>query len=293
MGDQPARTAENVSADPLDADWIGACRRIADAHHELFASEQTIAGRTVYDGRGSGGDRALVIDREAEDAVFAELEALHAQGHTFTAVSEERGTVKFGAGTSAHLVVIDPIDGSLNARRTLPSHAFSLAVASAPTMGAVEFAYVYDFGASEEFAARRGEGATLGAEPLRAEGPGYGLEIVGIEGAKPERLVPMLQELEGKAFRIRAIGSLALMLCYVGAGRLDGALTARASRSVDAAAAQLIAREAGAAVEFPGFPNGSAPLDLDARYHVTAALDPELLAALSPVQQRAEPVGGQ
>jgi myo-inositol-1(or 4)-monophosphatase len=156
-------------------------------------------------------------------------------------------------------------------------------------MEAVEFAYVYDFGASEEFAARRGAGATLGDQPLRAEGPGYGLEVVGIEGAKPERIVPMLEELEGKAFRVRAIGSLALMLCYVGAGRLDGALTARASRSVDVAAAQLIAREAGAALEFPGHPDGSAPLDLEARYHVTAALDPESLAALRPAQARAEP----
>lgn len=292
MPDEPARTAENLSVDPLDADWIGACRRIADAHRELFASERTIAGRTVYDGRGSGGDRALVIDRQAEDAVFAELEALHAQGHSFTAVSEERGTVAFGETASPYLVVIDPIDGSLNARRTLPSHAFSLAVASAPKVGAVEFAYVYDFGACEEFAARRGNGATLGGEPLRAEGPGYGLEVVGIEGTKPERLVPMLEEIEGKAFRIRAIGSLALMFCYVAAGRLDGALTARASRSVDVAAAQLIVREAGAAIEFPGFPHGSAPLDLEARYHVTAALDPELLAALAPVQQRAEPVSG-
>jgi myo-inositol-1(or 4)-monophosphatase len=114
---------------------------------------------------------------------------------------------------------------------------------------------------------------------------------VGIEAAKPERIVPMLEELEGKAFRIRAIGSIAIMLCYVAAGRLDGALTARGCRSVDAAAAQLIAREAGAAIEFPGFENGSAALDLVARYHVTAALDAELLSTLRPVQERAEKVG--
>ena len=291
MPDEPAGTAQNVSVDPLDADWIGACRRIVAAHRELFASDRTIAGRTVYDGRGEGGDRTLVIDRRAEDAVFEELEVLHADGHEFTAVSEERGTVAFGGGGSSALVVIDPIDGSLNARRTLPSHSFSLAVASGPTMGAVEFAYVYDFGAGEEFTARRGQGATLDGEPIEAKGPGYGLEVVGIEAAKPERLLPMLEELEGKAFRIRAIGSIAIMLSYVAAGRLDGALTARGCRSVDAAAAQLIAREAGAALEFPGFEDGSAALDLVARYHVTAALDAELLSTLRPVQQRAEPTG--
>ena len=290
MSTEPTRSQTEDSTGALDADWTSACRRMVAVHRDLFAAERGIAARTVYEGRGEGGDRTLAIDRRAEDAVFAELEALHAEGHEFTAISEERGTVRFGDGRSRSRVVIDPIDGSLNARRTIPSHALSLAVASGETMGDVGFGYVYDFGAGEEFVARRGRGVTLNDEPLSAEGPGYGLEVVGIEAAKPERIVPMLLELEGKAFRIRAIGSIAIMLSYVAAGRLDGALTARACRSVDAAAAQLIAREAGAEVEFPGFEAGDAPLGLDARYHVTAALDPELLEALRPAQARAQPV---
>jgi myo-inositol-1(or 4)-monophosphatase len=259
------------------------------AQRELFAGEPTIAGRTEYAGRGEGGDHTLVIDRAAEDIVFAELEALHAAGHDFTAISEERGTVRFGAGSAPHRIVIDPIDGSLNARRTIPAFSLSVAVASGPTMGDVDFAYVYDFGAGEEFTARRGHGATLGERPLRAEGPGYGLEVVGLEAAKPERIIPMLAELEGKAFRIRTVGSIAITLCWVAAGRLDGMLTARACRSVDAAAAQLIAHEAGAVAEFPGWDEGSAPLGLDARYHLTAALDTEMLDVLRVVQERAEP----
>ena len=124
---------------------------------------------------------------------------------------------------------------------------------------------------------------------LRAAGPGYGLEVVGIEGAKPERTVPMLTALEGRAYRIRAVGSIAITLCWVAAGRLDGMLTGRACRSVDAAAAQLIAREAGAVVEFPGFDLAGAPLSLDARYHLTAALDEEMLATLREVHTLAEP----
>jgi myo-inositol-1(or 4)-monophosphatase len=272
-----------------EPDWISACRRIVSAQRELFAAKPSIAERTVYDGRGEGGDRSLVIDRRAEDIVFAELEAIHAGGLAFTAISEERGTVDFGDGATPTRVVIDPIDGSLNARRTLPSHSLSIAVASGMGMDEVEFGYVYDFGAGEEFVARAGGGATLDDRPLRAEGPGYGLEVVGLEAAKPERIRPMIEELEGKAYRIRAVGSIAITLCYVAAGRLDGMLTARGCRSVDAAAGQLIAREAGAAVEFSGC-EGRASLDLDVRYHVTAALDPEMLEALRPVQARAEAV---
>jgi myo-inositol-1(or 4)-monophosphatase len=281
-----------MAAGALSADWLGACRRIVASHRRLFESERGIAARTVYDGIGEGGDKALVIDRRAEESVFAELESIHAEGHSFTAVSEERGEVRFGDDPGAVLVVIDPIDGSLNARRMLPAHALSVAVASGPTMDDVEIGFVHDFGAREEFYARRGEGATANGEPLRAEGPGYGLEVVGIEAAKPERIVPMLAELEGKAFRIRALGSIALSVCNVAGGRFDGFLTARACRSVDAAAAQLIALEAGAALEFGDLALDEAALDLDRRYHLTAALDDELLAQLRPAQALAEPIRG-
>jgi len=273
--------------DPLAADWPAACRRMVAAQQELFEDERGIAARTVYAGMGEGGDRTLAIDRSCEDIVFAELDRLYARGHRFTAISEERGEVAFG-DSSGIVVVIDPLDGSLNARRTLPSHSLSLAVASGPTMADVEFGYVYDFGASEEYVARRGAGATLDGRELRAEGPGYGLEVVGIEAAEPELTVPPLEALEGKAYRMRCIGSIAISLSYVAGGRFDAMLTVRPCRSVDAAAGQLIAREAGAEVAFAG--SGlDAGLDLDSRYHVAAALDRELLRTALNAQERAEP----
>ena len=86
----------------------------------------------------------------------------------------------------------------------------------------------------------------------------------------------------------RTLGSIALSVCNVAGGRFDGFLTARPCRSVDAAAAQLIAREAGAALEFGELMADQASLELDARYHVTAALDEEMLAALRPAQALAE-----
>jgi myo-inositol-1(or 4)-monophosphatase len=272
----------------LDADWLGACRRMVSAQQELFDANLGIAARTVYEGIGEGGDRSLAIDRRCEDIVFAELERLHAQGHEFIAISEERGEVPFGEETGSTLVIVDPLDGSLNARRMLPTHSLSIAVASGPTMADVELGFVHDFGSSEEYFARRGEGATLGEQELRAEGPGYGLEVVGIESAKPERTIPLLEALAGKAYRMRAVGSIAISLAYVAAGRFDAMLTGRACRSVDAAAGQLIAREAGAEVAFAG--SGlDVGLDLDLRYHVAAALDGELLATVLEAQETAEP----
>src|ERR671937_186260 len=83
-------------ANALEADWISACRRIVAAQGELFDRQRSIAARTVYTGIGEGGDRALAIDRRCEDIVFAELDRLHAKGHRFTAISEERGEVAFG-----------------------------------------------------------------------------------------------------------------------------------------------------------------------------------------------------
>lgn len=271
--------------------WLAACRRIVDAQRDLFAADATIASRTRYDGIGEGGDRTLVIDAAAEDIVFAELERLHEAGESFTAISEERGTVTFGDGASARRVVIDPIDGSVNARRTIPGHCLSVAMTSGDSMADTDFGYVYDFGAGEEFRATRGEGSWRNEVALDAAGPGFGLELVGLEGAKPVRALPIMEALDGKAFRIRSVGAIALTLCWVAAGRLDGMLTARACRSVDAAAAQLIAREAGALVEFPGYTLEEAPLDLDVRYHLTAALDREGFETLREIQRLAEPVG--
>jgi myo-inositol-1(or 4)-monophosphatase len=276
-------------SEPLPAAaWIGACRRMVAAQRELYQRTPGIEARTEYDGVGEGGDRSLVIDRKAEEIVFGELESLHRAGAAFTAISEERGEVVFGDGSSPTRVVIDPIDGSLNARRTLPSFALSVAVASGPSMADVEIAYVWDFGAGEEFTAERHQGAKRNGDELLARGPGYGLELVGLEGTKPQRILPLIEGLIGKAFRVRGIGSLALTLCYVAAGRLDGMLSGRTARSVDVAAAQLIAREAGASLKFGTLALEQAELGLDARYDIVAGLDEEMLGTLLEIQ-RANP----
>jgi myo-inositol-1(or 4)-monophosphatase len=293
MSSQPGPEAVRASAaEPIDADWPAICRRIVAAQRELFAEVRGSAARTEYEGVGEGGDWALVLDRRAEDAVFSELQALVDGGASFCAVSEERGEVALGQPGAKARVVVDPIDGSLNVRRTIPSHSFSLAVASGDSMAEVQFGYVYDFGAGEEFVARRGEGATLDGEPLRAEAPPSDrqLEVVGVEAAKPALMGPVVEALADDVYRLRVVGSLAIALCYVAAARFDGMLGLRPARSVDVAAGQLIAEEAGAAVNFGAGEPEAARLGIEERYQVAASCRreglPTLLAAQQVVEER-------
>jgi len=269
--------------DLLSADWPAICRRIVAAQRPIFAEALTSEQRTVYEGVGEGGDHTLVIDRRCEDVVFAELEKLASEGASFVAVSEERGEVSFGSGGEER-VVIDPIDGSLNARRTIPSFAVSIAVASGPSMADVEFGFVHDFGADEEFLARRGDGAQLNGRPVAVSAEAERLEVVGVESVEPEWSLPAFEALAGKVFRLRVVGAIAITAAYVGAGRFDAMLSLRSCRSVDAAAAQLIVREAGGAVAFGDLELSEATLDLDARYPIAAANGEDGLATVRAAQ---------
>jgi myo-inositol-1(or 4)-monophosphatase len=271
----------------LDADWLGACRGAVEGLHDVLRTHPATRERAVETGLGEGGDRTLVIDADAERAVFDRLDALHGAGHRFTAVSEERGAVDYG--DPAIRVVIDPIDGSLNAKRLFGHFALSVAVADGPAMADVAFAYVYDFGAGEEWIAFRGGGASCDgvaldpAAPERRAADGR-LELLGIESADPRWVAGAIDDLLGTTRRLRVVGAIAVTLCQVAAGRLDGMVSLRSCRAVDAAAGQLIVREAGGMVSFPRCePPLSAPLDVAARSPVVAARSAETLARLAAI----------
>jgi myo-inositol-1(or 4)-monophosphatase len=273
----------------MGPDWLGACRRATAAVGAILAEHPTIADRVVEVGTiGEGGDRTLAIDAAAEEAIFTELEGLHAAGARFTAVSEERGAVDFGG--DATLVLVDPIDGSVNAKRMLSHVAVSIAVAEGRTMADVRFGFVHDLGTGEEWVAAAGRGALVNGTALprkvaeRRVGRDNKLEVIGIESADPRWVVEAGDSLVEVARRLRAFGSIAVTMCQVAAGRLDGMVTLRRCRAVDAAAAQLIVREAGGLVRFTGCaePLG-APLDLEPHSPVVAARTDAGLTALAAI----------
>ena len=149
-------------------------------------------------------------------------------------------------------------------------------------MADVVFGYVHDFGAGEEWVARRGEGALLDGAPLDPEAPerrSHGkLEMLGFESADPRWVRLSADALADVAYRVRAIGTIAVSLCQVAAARFDGMVTLRGCRAVDVAAAQLVVREAGGLVAFTAFPDPlGAPLDLEPHSPVVAARTAESL----------------
>lgn len=216
-------------------------------------------------GQGLGGDETTAIDQAAEDVILARVR--EAAG---AVVSEEVGRV---GGTGLPLVVVDPIDGSLNAKRGIPFFSLSIAVAEGETMDDVVFGFVFDFGSREEWTARRGEGAWLDGAPLGALRPKDEVEILSFEATRTSLVARDSPKVADLAHRLRIMGSLALSFCHLAAGRVDAVCSLKPARSVDIAAAQLLCRERGLAVDLFDVeePFGAAPLDLEQRSRVVAA----------------------
>ena len=258
------------------ADWLATCRLAVEDVRGVLAELPHRSDREPVLRTGMGGDDTTAIDAAVEAAVIARLDA---SGLEFTLVSEELGRRGDGAGT---WVVLDPIDGSINAKRGLPFFSLSIAIAEGGTMDDVVFGYVYDFGASEEWVAERGGGARLNGEPLVGEPPKESIELLVLEATRTDLVARHVPALVGLAHRLRIFGSLAISLCHLADGRVDAVCSLKPARSVDIAAAQLLVRERGCAIDLPDEPPfGTAPLDLEGRSRVVAAGTSELCATLA------------
>jgi myo-inositol-1(or 4)-monophosphatase len=250
------------------ADWLKTCRAAVDDVRQVLEELPGRAEREPVVGAGLGGDETTAIDAAAERAI---VKRLRSAGHDFLLISEELGEKQIGARSELR-VVLDPIDGSLNAKRGIPFFSVSIALARGPTMADVHFGYVYDFGTGEEWTAERGQGAFLDGVRLDGDGPKDEVEILSFEATRTDSVADKAGAVVGLAHRLRIMGSLAISLCHLAAGRVDAVCSLKPARAVDLAAAQLLVRERGLVIElFEAGPFGEAPLDVEGRSRVVAA----------------------
>jgi myo-inositol-1(or 4)-monophosphatase len=255
-------------------DWLALCRGSVEDVRRVLADLPRRTDREPVVGAGMGGDETTAIDAAAERVVLARFEDLEG----VTIVSEEAGRI----GNGGTYVVVDPIDGSLNAKRGINFFSLSIAVASGPTMGDVDFGFVHDFGTEEEWTAVRGEGARLNGHLLDGELPKNQIEILAFEATRTASVAEKAAAVVDLAYRLRIMGSLALSLCHLAAGRVDAVCSLKPARSVDIAAAQLLVRERGLEIDlFEDPPFEAAPLDVEGRSRVVAAGTPELCRQLA------------
>ncbi len=231
----------------------------------------TAAGRASL-GKGAGGDHTLEIDRACEEAIRTVLTAEAPGAHRL--VTEEAGLA--GPADAPWCVVVDPVDGSLNAKHGLQPFGASIAVAQGGTLADVAVGYIEDYVRPQAFAAVKGKGLVLAGgatalDPQRFESDL--VELVLLEAGRPDRHHFQYHDLSAIAacgrsadLRVRQIGSIALSLCYLATGVADVLVAAVRARSVDLAAGFLILAEAGGGVAaLTDTDVWAQPLDLEKR----------------------------
>jgi myo-inositol-1(or 4)-monophosphatase len=189
-------------------------------------------------------DLVTDADHRSEAYILAEIQHRF-PGHKV--VAEESGE---SAGADGQVWYIDPLDGTVNYAHGLPVFSVSIAYAEA---GMVRLGVVYDPMRDECFCAQAGLGAWLNGQPLhvsQAINLDQGLLVTGFPydiRTNPENNLDHYARFALRSQGVRRLGSAALDLCYVAAGRFDGYWEIRMS-AWDIAAGGLIAEQAGARV---------------------------------------------
>jgi myo-inositol-1(or 4)-monophosphatase len=146
--------------------------------------------------------------------------------------------------------IFDPIDGTTNYAHGLPIFCSSLAL---EVDGQPIVAAVYDPSRRELFTAERGQGARLNGQPIHVSGATTLIDSLLVTGfhyqvhQDPEEVIVLFAKFITQARAVRRLGSAALDLCYVAAGRFDG-FWEKKLQPWDVAGGALIVAEAGGRV---------------------------------------------
>jgi len=189
-------------------------------------------------------DPVTEVDRAVEDLLLSEINRHWPGSHI---LAEESGVTQ---GDPAHLWYVDPLDGTVNYAHHIPIFSVSIAYAH---RGEVRLGVVYDPMRDEMFTAERGRGARLNGNPIHVSQASELRESLLVTGFpydawdSPQDNFANFVKLAKLTQGVRRLGSAALDLCYVAAGRFDG-FWELALKPWDVAAGGLMAEEAGATV---------------------------------------------
>ena len=226
-------------------EWLDVFKKIGKEIHRELPEGLNIASRQIPLGRGAAGDKTYPIDKWAENIIISVLENIHRKGEAFTVISEELGTRTFGE--SKVIILVDPIDGSNNAKSGFPGFSTSLALLNGNTLSDTVVAYVINLTTGDTFWALRGSGAYKNGIQIRTT-PSADATIVAFEASRPKRDISPILPLLNSAKRVRCLGSTALDLAYLAADAVSVFVTGMSSRTFDYAAGMLIVQEAGGIV---------------------------------------------
>ena len=224
--------------DPLlVATAVEAVLRAGEIQRSRFRTDLTVTKKGPID---------LVTEVDVEvESMFRALIRDRFPGHAI--VAEELDANAAAEPGTSHCWVFDPIDGTVNYAHGLPFFCASLAL---EIDGEASVAAVYDPLREELYTAERGGGARLNGAPLSVSATGRLIDALLCTGfpydvhQTLDEVIGLFRTFVGRARAVRRLGSAALDLCYVAAGRLDGFWEQRL-HAWDTAAGALIVTEAG------------------------------------------------
>jgi myo-inositol-1(or 4)-monophosphatase len=220
-------------------------------------------------------DLVTEVDHQSDAAIIA---GIRQEFPDHCIITEESGSL---VGNNDHCWYIDPLDGTLNYAHAVPFFCVSIAYVE---YGALKLAVVYEPMRDECYSAEKGQGAWLNGQPIHAADSSKLIDSLLVTGFPYDLLGSAMHNIDyfgyfsRRSQGVRRLGSAALDLCYVAAGRLDG-YWELSINNWDIAAGALIAREAGAVVsKVDGDTNlFAAPISILA---ANPTLYPQILAVL-------------
>jgi myo-inositol-1(or 4)-monophosphatase len=190
-------------------------------------------------------------------------------------LSEEAGPLEMGADFPR--VLLDPVDGSRNAKRGIPVVGMMLALAEGPSLAEVRLGFVLNAVSGERWHAIRGGGCYRQGERLTAarHTPEDRIGVLSLETSTRSLLTAMA--LIQRAARLRLLGSTAIALAHTAAGGIDVHCTPTPHRLFDMAAGVLMIEEVGGlATDAEGASLGGLPTNLETSTTALCSAHPDL-----------------